>query len=62
VHSTTFDNHMAHLGEVMLRLKVANLKVNYDKCVWFQKQVAIYGHVVGSHIVQMKPSKSQHDR
>jgi hypothetical protein len=57
VHSTTFDDHMAHLKEVMLRLKEANLKVNYDKCVWFRKQVAILGHVVGYHTVQMNPAK-----
>ena len=57
VHSTTFDDHMMHLGEVMRRLKEANLKVNYDKCVWFRKQVAILGHVVGSHTVKMNPAK-----
>jgi hypothetical protein len=57
VHSTTFDDHMRHLEEVMRRLKEANLKVNYDKCVWFRKRVAILGHVVGSHTVQMNPAK-----
>lgn len=48
---------MKHLEEVLKRLKSHNLRVNREKCVFFQHSVSYLGHVVdaeGIHPMQEK--------
>lgn len=51
------ETHMKHLEEVLKRLKSHNLRVNKEKCVFFQHSVSYLGHVVdaeGIHPMQEK--------
>lgn len=57
VFSDDFDTHIQHLLIVFDRLNEANLKINWEKCRWFQQKVKILGHVVSHNSIMMDPQK-----
>ena len=57
VFSKTFEVHLKNLEEVLRRLKEANLKLNVEKCVFFQVQVTFLGHLISHQGVSMDPQK-----
>lgn len=53
----TLDEHLANLQEVFHRLRSANLRINSDKCQFFQKETKYLGHVVCGAGIQTDPDK-----
>ena len=54
----TFPDHLHHLGNVLSRLRQADLKLQPAKCKFFQQQVCFLGHVVSPGGVSSDPSKT----
>ena len=59
VFGKTFDMHLQNLREVLQRLAEANLKLNPEKCVFFQTQVSFLGHCVSEEGVSVDPEKTK---
>ena len=57
VHSKTFDVHLTNLEEALKRLSDANLKLNPQKCTFFQKKVSFLGHLVSESGISVDPEK-----
>lgn len=59
IHSKMFDVHIQNLKDVFNRLKLANLKLNPNKCNLFQREVIYLGHIVSCDGIKTDPSKSE---
>ncbi|MGL5708809.1 MAG: reverse transcriptase domain-containing protein, partial [Aeromonas sp.] len=46
IYSKTIEEHKIHVNTVMRKLSRANIKLNKDKCQFFQNEVKILGHKV----------------
>ena len=57
VYGKTFGVHLKHLEEVLERLKDSNLKLNSEKCIFFQKEVSFLGHLISEEGVRTSPEK-----
>ena len=57
IMSTTFEEHIERLDEVLNRLGQAGLKLKPSKCHMFQSEVAYLGHVVSASGVKPDPEK-----
>ena len=57
VFSSTFDEHIERLDEVLTRLGNAGLKLKPSKCHLFQEKVLFLGHLVTSKGVEPDPQK-----
>lgn len=57
IFSETFDEHCTRLGNVLERLRAANLKVNLEKCAFLQESVKYLGHIVTADGVKPDPEK-----
>uniref|UniRef100_A0A1I8M4C5 RNA-directed DNA polymerase n=1 Tax=Musca domestica TaxID=7370 RepID=A0A1I8M4C5_MUSDO len=53
----TLDEHLANFQEAFHRLRSANLRINSDKCQFFQKETKYLGHVVCDAGIQTDPDK-----
>ena len=54
----TFEEHLLHLREVLIRLREAGLKLQPSKCSFCQKKVAFLGHIVSDKGVATDPAKT----
>lgn len=59
VFGRTFDIHLQNLKEVFQRLAEANLKLNPEKCMFFQEQVSFLGHLVSEAGIAVDPEKTK---
>ncbi len=57
VYSSTFEQQLIRLQEVLTRIKDAGLKLNPNKCHFFKKSVSYLGHVVSEEGVATDPEK-----
>ena len=57
IFSSTFDEHISRLDEVLTRLSNAGLKLKPSKCSLFQESVIFLGHLVTSEGVKPNPEK-----
>lgn len=57
VFGRTFEEHLSRLGEVLSKLKTANLKVKPSKCNLFSTEVQYLGHVISAEGVKADPGK-----
>lgn len=55
--STTFDDHILLLREVLDKLKEANLTINLEKCNFFRKSINYLGFVVSEFGLHTDPNK-----
>ena len=55
IFSSTFDEHIVRLNEVLNRLAKAGLKLKPSKCHLLQKEVLFLGHIVGQEGVKPNP-------
>lgn len=55
----SFEDHVANLSQVVKRISDANLKLNLEKCILFQKEVKFLGHVVNESGVSTNPYKTK---
>ena len=56
VFSSTFDQHMQRVDEVLDRIRNAGLKLKPDKCNMLQTEVVFLGHVVSKEGVHPDPT------
>ena len=54
----TFEEHLLHLREVLIRLREAGLKLQPSKCSFCQKKVEFLGHIVSDKGVATDPAKT----
>ena len=57
VFAKDFDTHISRLGEVLERLRKANLKLHPNKCHLFQRRVSFLGHVISERGVEVQEEK-----
>ncbi|KAL7743143.1 hypothetical protein ACLKA6_016282 [Drosophila palustris] len=57
VIGSSMKEHAANLREVLRRLREANLRLNKDKCSFFQKSLEYLGHVVSEAGIHTDPEK-----
>ena len=55
--SKSFDEHMIHLRELLMRLRKANLKCSIPKCFFFYPELQYLGHVVSKDGLSPDPKK-----
>ena len=48
IYSSTWEEHVHHIREVLTRLRAAKLTVNPSKCVWGGRTMTFLGHQVGN--------------
>ena len=58
VVGSTFDQHLSNLQKVFERLKQAGLKLQPQKCHFFQRQVQFLGHVISQDGISPDPEKT----
>ena len=54
--STTFEQHLALLLDVLIKLRAAKLKLKPSKCQLFQRSVVFLGHEVSANGVRPNPT------
>jgi hypothetical protein len=57
IYSTTFEEHLEHLQEVLGRFRQANLKLNLEKCHFCKKELAFLGHIINGEGIRPDPAK-----
>ncbi|KAH8315152.1 hypothetical protein KR059_012016, partial [Drosophila kikkawai] len=57
VIEATLEEHVRNLREVFRRLRAANLRLNRDKCQFFQRSLTYLGHVISEAGIQTDPEK-----
>ena len=57
IASSTFSDHLKHLGEVFRRLRAARLKLNPDKCHFCRTELKYLGHIVDRRGIRTDPDK-----
>ncbi|KAL7725322.1 hypothetical protein ACLKA6_012651 [Drosophila palustris] len=57
VIGATLEEHAKNLREVLKRLRKANLRLNRNKCSFFQKSIVYLGHVVSEAGIHTDPGK-----
>ncbi|XP_071051474.1 uncharacterized protein [Onthophagus taurus] len=57
VVTSTFQEHVETLREVLRRLRVAGLTVSREKCQWVRPELKYLGYVVSSRGLQVDPEK-----
>ena len=57
VFSRTFDDHIKHLREVFTRIRNAGLKLNIEKCNFWQRKLPFLGHIIEAQGISPDPDK-----
>lgn len=57
VFSNLFEEMMANLRKIFLRLRLANLKINLKKCSFFGKKIKYLGHIVSKQGISTDSEK-----
>nr|KYP52233.1 Transposon Ty3-I Gag-Pol polyprotein [Cajanus cajan] len=57
VYSKTLDEHLGHLRQVLIIIRVNHLYANLEKCTFCQEQVKFLGFIVGKEGVQVDSEK-----
>jgi hypothetical protein len=56
-YSSTFEQHLVHLREILNRFRQANLKLHPKKCAFAVKSVLFLGHVLSTEGMSPNPEK-----
>ena len=59
IFSRTFEEHLLHLGQVLDRLREANLTLHPSKCHFALKKLKFLGHILSQNGVQVDPDKTR---
>lgn len=57
IYSKTWEEHLAHVEEVLKRLRKAGLMINPDKCYFTTKELEFLGYIVDRNGVKPDPAK-----
>lgn len=58
VYSKTFEEHIAKIKELFIRLRKAGLQLQPDKCHLFLKEINYLGHIISANGVRPDPKKT----
>lgn len=58
-HSLTFEDHVAHVGEVLKTLRKNQLTVKLSKCKFAQLSVKFLGHIISQNEIKVNPEAIQ---
>eukprot|EP00955_Chlamydomonas_euryale_P109769 365952-Chlamydomonas_euryale.AAC.10 len=59
IYSSSMEEHLHHVKEVLQVLRQHKLIAKHSKCVFGLQQVDFLGHVISQHGVSMDPDKVQ---
>jgi len=59
IFSTSLQEHLQALCQVLQKLKEANLKIQLDKCEFLKKETEFLGHIVTQNGIKPNPNKIQ---
>ncbi|KAL7725738.1 hypothetical protein ACLKA6_000629 [Drosophila palustris] len=57
VSGASLEEHVRNLGEVLRRLRQANLRLNQAKCKFFRRSLVYLGHVISGEGIHTDPDK-----
>ncbi|KAM8702148.1 hypothetical protein ACLKA7_005592 [Drosophila subpalustris] len=57
VSGASLEEHVRNLGEVLRRLRQANLRLNRAKCKFFRRSLVYLGHVISGEGIHTDPDK-----
>lgn len=57
IYSETWSDHLAHIGNVLARLKDTGLTAKPTKCSWAQARCVYLGHIVGNGMINPEEAK-----
>ena len=57
IFSSTVEEHLKRIEEVLQRLRKANLMLKPSKCHFFRKEVEFLGHIVSQEGIRTNPAK-----
>jgi len=57
IYSTTFEEHMKHIDQVLGKLQEVNLMLKLKKCKWCETDIEFLGHIVGQGGIRPDPAK-----
>ena len=57
VHSINIDQHLIHLEAIFKKLRQVNLKLNFDKCLFIQTEIKLFGHIISDNLIKMDQKK-----
>ncbi|KAG2217409.1 hypothetical protein INT45_004867, partial [Circinella minor] len=58
-YSKSIQKHLSDLEQVFECLKIANLKVNIEKCSWFKTKIKYLGHYITPSGIHTDPDKTK---
>lgn len=57
IFSKTWEQHIDHIRDILIRIREANLTSNAAKCKWGQKSIKIVKHVLEKGLIKPDPEK-----
>src|SRR6516162_7378611 len=57
IYSTTFEEHIKHIDQVLEKLQEVNLMLKLKKCKWCKTDIEFLGHIVGQGGIRPDPAK-----
>ena len=57
IHAQSFEEELARLESIFIRLRDAGLKLSPQKCHVFQEEVSYLGQVVSRRVKQLTPRR-----
>jgi hypothetical protein len=55
--SSSFEDHLTHLRQLFMRLRLVNLTLKVSKCSFAKAEVTMLGFIVGRHGIKPQPDK-----
>ncbi len=59
VFSTSWEDHLRHLRDVLGRIRESGLTIKIQKCRWAQQTTEFLGHLVGGGTVRPTEAKTE---
>lgn len=59
LYSSTFEEHLEHIEEVLKRLRGAGLTVNPEKVTFAKTEISFLGHLVSARGISIDPARTQ---
>ena len=57
IFGKSFEEILSNLEKIFHHLKKANLKINPQKCVFFNKKIKYLGHIISAESIATDPEK-----
>ena len=57
IKSTTFEEHLENVDQILKRTKNAGFTLNALKCKFFQTKISYLGHIIGDSRISIDPKR-----